>query len=137
VIGVGALPKSGPANRHVEPASYSNLSDDTPVIGYATLGGEAGAGQGILGIFISGFPEFCGPLPIDLLKDVQPGRIQYRPNTNGWARWAGTSFATPVISGLLAALGAGRTLADATQLLDSLVSDHTRAGEKEILVDQP
>ena len=138
VIGVGALPRPDPAKRHIEPASYSNLSDVTPVTGFATLGGEAGVKRGILGVYIGEFPEYCGPLPLDL-KGVQPDRIQYRPNTSGWAWWAGTSFATPVITGLLASLGGGKTLTavDATKLLDALVSDRTGVREKEIVVDQP
>src|SRR5262249_38226599 len=32
-----------------------------------------------------------------------------RPNESGWARWAGTSFATPIVTGLLALLLSAQT----------------------------
>ena len=86
VIGVGALPKGSPQlnNRYV-PASYSNLADDPPEDGFMTLGGEPGAGQGIRGMYISDLPGLLSS------------------NDTGWAWWAGTSFATAIITGLLAA----------------------------------
>ncbi|MCI0608227.1 MAG: S8/S53 family peptidase [Anaerolineae bacterium] len=86
VMGVGALPKGNLRinNRYI-PASYSNLADDPPENGFMTFGGEDGPGQGIRGLYISGFPN---PLSI---------------NQTGWAWWAGTSFATAIITGFLAA----------------------------------
>ena len=106
VIGVGAMPRQDLGGVPQEAASYSNLSDDTPAIGYITLGGEPGVDQGILGVFISQFPEYCGPLPLNFAS-IQPDFIRYRSNKNGWAWWAGTSFATPIITGLLAANAGG------------------------------
>jgi hypothetical protein len=84
VLGVGALGPDG------EPASYSNRADDPSHKGVATFGGAAHKEyvlpeQGVLGIYTGEFPDGS-------------------PNTNGWAWWAGTSFAAPVISGTLAAL---------------------------------
>lgn len=85
VIGVGALRKDG------KPADYSNLADQPSPIGIATFGGDANAvgaadpDLGVLGAYIGEFPDGS-------------------PNENGWARWAGTSFAAPAITGILARL---------------------------------
>ena len=55
-----------------------------------TLGGESGVNNGIRGVFIHDFPNSATPTaPIK--------------NNTGWAWWAGTSFAAPIISGILAA----------------------------------
>lgn len=85
VIGVGALRSDG------SPADYSNLADRPSRIGIATFGGDASPGgpadpeQGVLGVYIGAFPDG-------------------ERNENGWARWAGTSFAAPAITGVLARL---------------------------------
>lgn len=85
VIGVGALGVDG------NPAGYSNLADQPSRIGIATFGGETDASgaadpeRGVLGVYIGEFPDGA-------------------KNENGWARWAGTSFAAPAIAGILARL---------------------------------
>lgn len=91
VTGVGALNHDGST------AGYSNQAD-TPgnVVGIVTYGGDvdavshdqADADNGMLGLFIGAFPDG-------------------QPSDNGWARWAGTSFATPIIAGTVAHLVAG------------------------------
>jgi hypothetical protein len=94
VLGVGAL------DRMNQPTDYSNMSDRPPTDGLATFGGiRAANGQdtdnvdGVLGIYTSEFPTpLAGP------PGSQP------PNIQGWARWAGTSFAAPMISGGIAAV---------------------------------
>jgi hypothetical protein len=102
VTGVGALDsislKTDKDNHNVEAeyASYSNEADDPENKGFATFGGKIDPGSppdhaetdkdsGVRGIYIGDFPD--GTL-----------------NHTGWARWAGTSFATPVIAGLIAEL---------------------------------
>lgn len=77
VIGVGA------------PEEYSNTADEPESEGAITEGGvigptgEADNTKGILGVYIGEFPHS-------------------KPNTTGWARWAGTSFAAGIITGVLA-----------------------------------
>lgn len=89
VNGVAAI------NRDQDRASYSNRSERQGEIGVAAFGGAATpSGQtdpdkGMLGLYIGDFP---------------PGTFQAKDPANGWARWAGTSFAAPVISGMLATL---------------------------------
>jgi hypothetical protein len=92
-LGVGALPKDSRLdesnNRH-KASSYSNIADvpDRPDIKrIVTLGGEAGEGQGVLGLYLGEFPG-CEP----------------KPNCTRWAWWAGTSFATPILTGTIAAV---------------------------------
>jgi hypothetical protein len=95
VIGVGAL------MRDDSPAPYSNLSDSPFTIGYATFGGEAAPPN-------SPDPETADPVAADPnggLLGVYIGLLNGQPkNPTGWARWAGTSFAAPIISGTLARL---------------------------------
>jgi hypothetical protein len=84
--GVGALPKTLPRkNGKLKKASYSNQADSPQRIGITTLGGEEGEGQGVLGLYLGEFP--CG-----------------EPNCTKWAWWSGTSFATPLVSGVTAAV---------------------------------
>lgn len=84
VLGVGAL------NPDDQPAEYSNLADTPLNLGIATFGGAAPNGIAEVDKAIRGI--YTGPLP------------DGTPNTSGWAWWAGTSFAAPVITGTLAAL---------------------------------
>lgn len=102
VVGVGALKKDG------NPAPYSNQADAPMKTGIVTFGGDVSSSaaaptadpeKGILGVYLGEFPGG-------------------EANTGGWARWAGTSFATPVISGVLASLCAqGRQADEAQQTL--------------------
>lgn len=167
VIGVGALSKEFPlANGLYQAASYSNLADRPPDTGFMVFGGEPGPNQGVLGVYTSEFPVyvegclsflwriFTGrgldgwagpgylpPIPPALTLD----RIRYKPNKTGWAWWAGTSFATPIISGILAkwcnqqqAASNAITGRDARNALTQLSqSNRTADGEQVIPVGQP
>ena len=99
VLGVAAV------NRYGNPASYSNKGDFVVLgNGVATFGGDAtaarsgdlprqpAAGDAVVGLFTAPvFPLSTPPTP--------PAT-----NASSWAFWAGTSFATPVVSGIAACL---------------------------------
>lgn len=98
VLGVGALEDVG----HHQPAFYSNRDDNPESLGVSAFGGGLNDGkdengkdkdsQGMIGVYIS--PDFPDP----------KGQGKTITNQNGWARWAGTSFATPLVSGLATAI---------------------------------
>jgi hypothetical protein len=133
VQGVGALPRDEDQNpvaikrnSDYEVSSYSDVSDVPGTVGVATLGGEPGEGKGVLGLFIGEFPEpepkveVEKPVPttLPLLERIRRGIITFLggfvtlpplpaaplKNENHWAWWAGTSFATPILSGVIAAV---------------------------------
>jgi hypothetical protein len=94
VKGVGAFPRNpkriGAKKRKYQPTMFSNLSegpDSRGVVtrGVVTLGGEEGEGNGVLGLYIGEFPGCCR-------------------NESKWAWWAGTSFATPILTGAIASV---------------------------------
>ena len=94
VTGVGALPKSlekfGAQKKKYRPTAFSNLSESPNnrgivTKGVVTLGGEEGEGKGVLGLYIGEFPGCCR-------------------NESKWAWWAGTSFATPILTGAIASV---------------------------------
>lgn len=117
ILGVGALPKSEPPadpNTPLETASYSNLSDRPKGSGIATLGGEAGAEKGVLGIYLTEVP---GPTGMGI-PPTQSG--------NGWAWWAGTSFATPVVTGITAAILSNKLPGGTAQEVLAELQDHPR-----------
>lgn len=139
VVGVGALPKEDPpqGQRH-RGASYSNLSDNPAKNGFITLGGEPGKQRGVLGVYIGDFPEYCGPLPAT--KDrLTLDHVHYQFNESGWAWWAGTSFATPIISGMLTAwwgANPGAEMAEVRNFLRSVVAANTDEEENVVSVKQ-
>ena len=113
VQGVGAYPKDQNLNAFVntgdyQAASYSNLSDDPDSVGIMALGGEAGEGKGVLGIYIGEFPPLdeltFGQRIIKCLIELLGGRYVEPRNKSDWAWWAGTSFATPIVTGSVAAV---------------------------------
>jgi subtilisin family serine protease len=91
VTGVGALSNPleivdiGNGQRKLRTSKFSNVADEPGIKGIVTLGGEAGEGKGILGLYIGEFPDG-------------------RRNTSKWAWWAGTSFATPIITATVASV---------------------------------
>jgi hypothetical protein len=127
VQGVGALKKEQPPNaaagtQNYEVARYSDISDEPGKVGVATLGGEAGEGKGVLGIYIGEFPEpeikEVEPAELPILEQIRRwivtffgGIVALPPtppkNETHWAWWAGTSFATPIVSGVIAAVLSG------------------------------
>jgi hypothetical protein len=124
VAGVAAL-KQDDSDPNTPPAlaDYSDLADDQLAEGFAVFGGESVStntppttdpAKGMLGIFIDRLP----------VPGTPPSSAILVPNTTGWARWAGTSFATPIISAVLANLiGGGLSPAAALQQLDTIAPD--------------
>ena len=101
--GVGALPKD--LKRDLEgkneASTYSNIADvpNKPEIRrIVTLGGEEGEERGVLGLYIGEFPG-CDP----------------EPNCTKWAWWSGTSFATPILTGAVAAVLSSRSGPNTTE----------------------
>jgi hypothetical protein len=84
---VFAVAASGPDGA---PATYSNRADVRPLgNGITSFGGEIGRdGAGVIGVYTA--PTFPGG----------------GSNATGWAQWAGTSFATPIVTGVAARLWA-------------------------------
>jgi len=123
IAGVAAL-KQDDNNPLTPPelTDYSDQADDQPAEGFAAFGGEATPStppiadltKGVLGVFI----EFL-PFP-----DSSPAGFGFQVNNSGWARWAGTSFAAPIVSAILAnLLSESRTKADAVAVLDQASDD--------------
>jgi hypothetical protein len=143
VVGVGALTVEG------VPAGYSNFSDEPTSKGLVTFGGDvalsavessdapmpltANADYGILGIYTGDLPN-----PTAMLPAQRTGKYpRPRRNHSGWARWAGTSFATPVISGALArAIGQGTPAEQAEQTLRDAEAELSSLGEQTFTVVQ-
>ncbi|CAA9220236.1 MAG: hypothetical protein AVDCRST_MAG93-408, partial [uncultured Chloroflexia bacterium] len=142
VMGVGALTTDG------APAGYSNFSDEPTSKGLVTFGGDvsvsapevsdplpltANADYGVLGVYTGELPN-----PTAMLPARRTGKYpRPLPNHSGWARWAGTSFATPVISGALArAIGQGTPATQAEQTLRDAEAAVSSLGEQTFTVLQ-
>jgi hypothetical protein len=114
-LGIGALKKAPQTNENhsQEPSSYSNISDKPEYEGIVALGGEPGEKKGVLGVYIGKFPpmEFwLRQYPaiwqpfMWLYFVIRWGSFSGPRNKNDWAWWAGTSFATPIVSGVIASV---------------------------------
>jgi hypothetical protein len=88
------------------PATYSNRADVRPLgNGITSFGGEIGRdGAGVIGVYTA--PTFPGG----------------QANATGWAQWAGTSFATPIVAGVAARLWAGDNRQQPPQLMQRIRS---------------
>lgn len=115
VVGVGALVEGD------NPAIYSNQAD----VFYGIEAGAPGSGYGSAAYETKG-AQSSQPLPQGVatfggdivthgkngtqalehqsVLGIYTGQAPHGDNTHGWAWWAGTSFAAPVVSGTLAAL---------------------------------
>jgi subtilisin family serine protease len=130
VLAVGASQLDG------KPAAYSNRADVLPLgNGVTTFGGRID------------LPNSDDAPPVTDGHDRRDGRPQSivglyasptlpggEPNTTGWVRWAGTSFATAIVSGFAARLwqqDASQTPADLIERVRSVahnVPSRRRAG---------
>lgn len=114
VVGVAALNYAG------DMAPYSNEADFPVSVGLAAFGGDkvgdlADPNRGVLGLYIGSFPNGAA-------------------NKQGLARWSGTSFATPVVTGIFAALACGRIApGDVLGYINSKLGNHrTSSGTTEV-----
>lgn len=125
VLGVAAL------NRKGGPAQYSNRGDVRQLgNGVAVWGGEAnhGSGQELGRIDLSpGDPD-----QVDAIKGLySAGDLTLGAagsNATGWAYWAGTSFATPIIAGIAANLWAGNPGDSAAALITLITGRNGASG---------
>jgi hypothetical protein len=120
VVGVASLNmwKEGDRN-NVSLTKYSCLADAPPSRGFAVCGGNsedfnsrladsgpiADEQDGLLGLWV-------GDLPTPVADESK--------RKKGWARWSGTSFATPIIVGALAMLIAEKKAADTDEAIFKL-----------------
>jgi hypothetical protein len=103
VVGVGAMPKTAKAdaNGRYEASSFSNLADKPPQTGIMALGGEEGENNGLLGIYLGEFPLSDAEVALNNHPGWnKPGN----KSRDGLGWWAGTSFATPVLTGVIASV---------------------------------
>jgi hypothetical protein len=131
VIGVASLKRTLNAQDkyEYELSEYSNIADKPESDGVAVFGGNMAQGSpqadtvdGILGIYTGSFPDHSTPASTD--------------SEYGWARWAGTSFATPIIAGVLALLRSdGKLAAQAKKTIEDTIIE-TPVGTHIFLVDQ-
>lgn len=144
IVGVGAVK---PGNGDYE--WYSNLADEPPLEGLKAFGGSSQFNQqnptggnraerwgqtlpqtGMLGIFVSGFPDATTGDP----NRPHPSRSSA---VSGWAWWSGTSFATGEMSGIFArAAGRGWDISckqkgggDLRELIKQITDEASQAGK--------
>ncbi len=124
VIGVGALPRNPRANRRqkYKASTFSNIGDKPAGDAIMTLGGEEGEARGILGLYLSDkFPRRVKPNEDKNEMTIftrRPSKDEKKTEINHWAWWAGTSFATPIVTGAIAAVLSNK-LPDDTYLVDN------------------
>lgn len=123
IIGVGALDETDLQ------AWYSNISDTPLPDGYNTFGGGTESNVGMLGVYLYDFPVSAQS---QSLPNTPSGGKQ---NDYGCARWAGTSFATGVISGVVAKMAGQLPVPDALAILQSLPDTPAGLGQI-VIVDQ-
>lgn len=103
VVGVGAIPKDAvpDGNGKYEASSFSNLADKPQQNGIMALGGEEGENNGVLGIYIGEFPP---TVAADGSSNGAGWDKGGKKGQTGWAWWSGTSFATPILTGVIASV---------------------------------
>lgn len=124
------------ANGDGNAARYADQGDDpgTARNGVATFGGDAdrppGSDEPVMSPKAVGSVQNLRDAPIGLMiSDTIPegNGPHSQPNETGWAFWAGSSFATPIISGLAACLVSNGTLST-TQIIQRICDLATEVG---------
>jgi hypothetical protein len=135
VFGVAAV------NRKLAAAKYSNLGDDVQLGNAVSIfGGDASPGPNAddPNLINTAVPEgtvdavvgvFSAPT-FPRMRPAGPGRELPPPvNESGWAYWAGTSFATPIVSGLAASVWSSKPDLSPGDVL-STVRSYATAGQQ-------
>lgn len=131
-VGVGALPKRVKLRNGKYPTSkYSNLGDKPAGDAIMTLGGEHGRKKGVLGLYLSQeYPVEKKPAPPPPPNDHRREFRMIRRSgseRNSWGWWAGTSFATPILTGTIAAvLSSPKRPASTQEVLELLAHEDYR-----------
>lgn len=125
-LGVGALPKDSklPSGKY-RASNYSNLGDKPAGDGIMTLGGEEGKEIGVLGLYLGEkFPKRAPILTKPHALDMNERKADEK---NHWAWWAGTSFATPILTGTIAAvLSSPANLGDTQKAIEELYNPNNK-----------
>lgn len=103
VVGVAALAETGTS---AKTALYSNRADEDESDGFATYGGDVYTITTANGIEMvtDANNALIGPYTAAKVPDPTKANGTWDDNTTKWIRWAGTSFAAPIISASLAVL---------------------------------
>lgn len=128
VVGVGAL------DRAQKPAPYSNRPDTPEEVGIITFGGNVDPNTGSPGTTIDDHVALSADADegiLGLYIGALPGAQAGTHPEDGWARWAGTSFATPIVAGFLAtALSECKSPQKARDAVDAVINAATEPGGK-------
>ena len=126
VIGVGALDDK---QSHAE---YSNSADLPEKEGVTTFGGNVVANSGTPGTKIDDHIALSADADSGILGLYIGALPDGSMTQDGWARWAGTSFAAPIVAGYLAtALSEGKSRTQAIQMLQDAATEP--AGKAQLL----
>ncbi len=135
VVGVAALAQIGAS---ATTALYSNRADEDESDGFATYGGDVKPITTSNGIEMvtDANNALIGPYTAEKMPDPTKAIGTWDDNTTRWIRWAGTSFAAPIISASLAVLLAERLPPDeAVKKVRSFQSNVTAEGEEVVSIE--
>lgn len=136
VVGVAALAQTGTS---AATALYSNRADEDESDGFATYGGDVKVTTNINGaeeLVTDANNALIGPYTAAKVPDPTKVNGTWDDNTTKWIRWAGTSFAAPIISASLAVLlSEGYSPQVAVTKVRNFQSSMTSEGEEVVSIE--